>query len=392
LYRIKRSKLSFVFSLLIAGSSIAIFLNGVCSVSIFAQEANNTKSNNQNDIFHDPTIIVAIIAAFGSFVAAALTSLFGILNQKTLTKLQNESQTRIALLQEQIDIRKKMVDARTTYEFDARKRLYQECEPILFQLYERSDDALHRIYDLAKKSNNGEFQYNNGGPAEDSYTIQSTIFRLLSPIAAFKLLQRKLTFVDLKVDNRIRLQYELAKRFYFSFAADEKLSRIEPSIHYRPGEPTREEKGKHIPERYSNIQGIKAGIIDNLANELIKDPEGQRPRLMDFGEFQLAYSENEIFLPIRKLFLNFHPKTSPVLWRILIAQAHILDALLKTYDQDLPLQEAPKLLNIMTREKRARFDWRIGLENQDISDNYVLEQPFIAVETYLREYFDTYFE
>jgi hypothetical protein len=57
---------------------------------------------------------------------------------------------------------------------------------------------------------------------------------------------------------------------------------------------------------------------------------------MDFGEFQELRSAKgrdsgirPAFDRIGYLFDGFHPKTRPVLWRVLVAQAHIYEALLK---------------------------------------------------------------
>jgi hypothetical protein len=57
----------------------------------------------------------------------------------TLEKIKND-----------LEIKKDEQAARRDYEYEARKRLYQECEPILFQFVELSESALKRIYALAR--------------------------------------------------------------------------------------------------------------------------------------------------------------------------------------------------------------------------------------------------
>ena len=58
-------------------------------------------------------------------------------------------------------------------------------------------------------------------------------------------------------------------------------------------------------------------------------------RLRSFGEFEAEYftqnspTQNR-FSILTDLFLDFHPLTRPILWRMLIAQAHMYRALLET--------------------------------------------------------------
>jgi hypothetical protein len=125
--------------------------------------------------------------------------------------------------------------ARKDYEYEARKRLYQQCEPLLFQLVELSENALHRIYSLARTSRRGELGGNRGWLSDThAYYLASTIYNLLAPLVIYRLIQRRLTLVDLTVDPHINSQYLLAKRLYISFTDDFEFARIEPSIDYDP--------------------------------------------------------------------------------------------------------------------------------------------------------------
>jgi len=377
-------------------SSEQLFAPNSIALAIAEQTAKSKVGDQQDDRisgFADPTVIAAVIAAIASIVSVVLTFAFGWLNQVRLTSLQNESQKRLALMQEQIDIRKKKEDARTTYEYEARKRLYTECEPILFQVLELSHSAFHRLTDLAEQTRDGWFQSTGGSPSDDSYAIQSTIFRLLSPISAFKLLQKKMTFVDLKVDKRVNIEYRLMKRLYISFASDWSISTKKPSLRYDPYKQVTDDERKGFPEIY-NRQGIKAGNLDTLANALIIEKPSEDPRPMDFAEFQKAYGSNEggIFCSIRAIFLNFNPRTSPVLWRILIAQAHIYQALIRTYSLEDVSDEKLKVLQMMSDVEREKFDWRQEKEKITFPSSKVFEEPFEAVEAYLREHLGELFK
>jgi hypothetical protein len=80
------------------------------------------------------------------------------------------------------------------------------------------------------------------------------------------------------------------------------------------------------------------------------------------------------------MFGNFHPRTSPVLWRILLAQAHIYQSIMSR----------PKELKIIPfeEERRIYLDWRAKPEKEIVSDDQVLKQPFEAVESYLERGLD----
>jgi uncharacterized protein YxeA len=80
-------------------------------------------------------IIIAIITSVISLVTAAVTAIFTRKNDSRLKYLENK-----------LAIERAEQDARRDYEYEARKRLYQECEPILFQFAELSESALGFFY------------------------------------------------------------------------------------------------------------------------------------------------------------------------------------------------------------------------------------------------------
>jgi hypothetical protein len=70
-------------------------------------------------------IIVAIITSVISLITAVVTAIFVRKNDTRLKHLENKRAIERAAL-----------DARRYSEYEARTRLYQECEPILFQFAE----------------------------------------------------------------------------------------------------------------------------------------------------------------------------------------------------------------------------------------------------------------
>src|SRR5829696_834793 len=142
--------------------------------------------------------LVAIITA-GISAGISLLSIY-------LTK---KSDITLEKLKSRLDIEKAEQVARSDYEYEAKKRLYQECEPILFQFAELSESALRRIYALARNAKEGNLGPDRYLLSTDPYFIRSTIYRLMAPMAAFKLLQHRLTNIDLKLDQSINIQYIL---------------------------------------------------------------------------------------------------------------------------------------------------------------------------------------
>lgn len=389
-------RISIFFGFLISLLILNIYLTKNVSAlsNAVTNETDGQISGNLLDTLNSSQgiTVAAMIAAISSIIGVFLTGLIGYLNQEKLAKIQALNQEHLALLQEKIDNRMQIENARREYEFEARKRLYQQCEPILFQLYELSDSALNRLEDLAEQIREGKFRSNSETSSDDSYSIQSTIFRLLSPLAAFVLLQKKLTLVDLRLDNTLTIQYTLIKRLYFTFAADEKIAKKSPSLEYDPYGNTSDENRKRHPEKYI-VQGIKAGMIDKMTKTFIECDHTGNYRLIDFGEFQQLYSQNEnaLFSDIRSLFLNFHPNSSPVLWRILLVQALIYKAFMTTFNTSSMEEERSKMFQMYSQEIKQRFDWRTQDERSMIQSADVLDKPFIAAESYLKEYFGNYF-
>lgn len=100
----------------------------------------------------------------------------------------------------------------------------------------------------------------------------------------------------------------------------------------------------------------------------------------------------EPFIEITHIFHKFHPKTSPVLWRILVtkAQGHLAIKKVSKMKEGTS-NRISEVLEVMPIEDRRKYlDWRQSGEN--IRDDEVLVQPFDAVENYFRMYLSDYVE
>lgn len=274
-------------------------------------------------------------------------------------------------------------NARRDYEYEARKKLYGEYEPLLFQLIEQSDNAYYRVLSLARTAREGHLTVDAGGWLGDpGYYMRSTIYKLLAPIALFKIIQSNLTFIDLSVDTGIAANYTLAKVLYLTFTCDFELAAAKPAITYEPHADATENERKKNPQQFWR-QGIPLGCLDNVLHDCLLT-ENHPSRVRTFGEFERIVkkltrgdADHDICL-FFEVFDNFHPLTRPVLWRVLVTQAHIHRLLIGRVGSrsSSPEQEILSKLALPSTE-RPKFQWR-----QDESD----DEPFDVAESFLEEY------
>jgi hypothetical protein len=293
--------------------------------------------------------------------------------------------------------------ARREYEYEARKRLYLECEPILFQLHQLCEAADRRISHMPRRMKEDHFfskdkylekkeslkkseekspvRQEEEGVLKDklgwlsfpNYYMLSTIYHLLAPMATFKILQDRLTTVDLELDPLIKKIYLISKHLYATFSSDTDLAEI-----------------AEIPYKTYD-QGIFVGYLDNATEELIKhyDEPNKVPRIKSFGEFNKQYVKGDNFLGssekkvdppfdrIYDLLHFFHPNTKEVLWRILIEQLYLYNAINEVYE----IKETDNYQDRIEKENKVKPIRRIPkgqLDNYDYTD-----KSFIDVEKHL---------
>ena len=359
-----------------------------------------------------PSAAPVIAAAFAA-VTSLLVALFGFLavrsNQRDVEKLKSDLQGGVqqdvenlkAVLQGglQRDVENLKADlahrnaqrsAYLEYELEARKRLYQECGPLLFELSELAERALGRIVGLARAASDG----NLGAGAESwmgrGYYRRSTYYRLLAPLAIGKLLRAKLTHVDLSLDPAIHWQYALCKQLEDSFTDDFEFAKFAPRLSYAPHDKDAEARKASVPEAYCQ-QGIPRGILDNAVTALIRNSADGNPQVMSFGEFESAHEKpSDRALPdaqksavpstfgrIDYLFQAFHPHSRPILWRCLLGQAHLYGALLLARERG-PRRDLWE--NDLWAGQKPNFDWRSKDERQHVDDADIARAVAIGAE------------
>lgn len=233
-------------------------------------------------------------------------------------------------------------NALTSYRFDAKKRLYTECEPILFQLNEACEQAFQTCVLLGNQSYCERLAVGNDAERKDpdswmmsraTETI-ATAYNLLHPLALFFLLRDKMTRVDCTLDPEVSLQYRLGRLLVRSFQDDSCIAALNPALLYTPRVKDWREKRRANPARYW-WQGATPGRLDR-AVRMVLNTTGETKRVLTYGEFEDLYihlykdgdrdSQKTLGVFANALY-GFTPDKRPVFWRLILIQAHLHRAL-----------------------------------------------------------------
>jgi hypothetical protein len=312
--------------------------------------------------------IGAAIAAIGGFIVA----FYQAQQKRQADKKLSESDRDRARLVAELDEARDQANAQRAYEFEARKRLYKELQPLLFQLKEQSENARWRIGGLAESAREGRlYPRKRNRLREDSPSyLPSTLYRFMAPLVSYRLCQRKLTTVDLSLDEQLDMKYRLAKMLYRTWSDGGEIADCQPLPNYAA-----DRKKSNI-----SLQKIER-IIEAMTFE---DGSGDSIRCLTLGEFLGRYEDPGSLLcsaiePLKEIFIDFSPESRPVLWRMLIVHAHLYAALSSPGQVKVP----PHPLNVLPREEWAKFDWR--KPGDERSDQETVEDTFAAARTYLAD-------
>jgi hypothetical protein len=203
------------------------------------------------------------------------------------------------------------------------KRLYAEYEPLRFQLVESVESAVRTIQDLAEISKERGSEVEGALP-RGNYLRAALVYHLLAPAAYFKILQSRLTLVDLSASKPSYLQYLLAKEAC-SILTRDRLTAKHFDLQYTPYVAGWRELRQEDPRRYRR-QGFAYGRFDNAVCALLVSTSKGGKRVMRFGEFETCTKDivtgdyNSPLGAALDLFDDFSPGTRPVLWRCLLLQ------------------------------------------------------------------------
>ncbi len=290
----------------------------------------------------DPAIVTALIGAtiaVVSMIQSSRVSKREAKGREAESLRREQAEERLRQLEVDLDAIRGEQAARISYEYEARKRLYAEVGALQFQLGEAAEDARQRVVSLARSARKGALAPGDNWLAADDYYMRTTVYYLFAPLAILRLIQRRLTSIDLELDHRVRAQYHLLRVLSWSFSEGHELAAVEgrrlkydpdwEESRWRDLDDEARQRPQHLP--LGNIaKPVEALIVDGTAEAA--------PRIVSYGEFvrELDDDQSEISQRFRtsvdinpfKLFSHFHPERRPVLWRVLAYQLLLYDALI----------------------------------------------------------------
>ena len=349
-------------ALLAASTSLVVAIVGACLAAIFARRLARLNATLKDQELR---------------LNSELNARFKDQELRLSSELNAQLKDRELRLSDELERSRSAEAAKEEYRYDALKRLYQECQPLIFQASEMAFSTQKRLMSLASSSREG---YLLDWLARRGYYFRSTVYFFLAPITTVKILQRRLTTVDLSLDWRLQRQYEVLKQMFATFAGDFSLAKFVYELEYKPDEadhglPGRDSLLRESPAVYAR-QGFYWGTLESIAEALIRDRSGTE-RCVSYGEFLDALEDPtsrlaRVLPDIEEVFSEFHPEERPVLWRVLIAQGFLAGLLLRLLESESDAVPVRTLVTA-TGLETADLDWRTPEEKESASDSVVVD-------------------
>jgi hypothetical protein len=317
----------------------------------------------------ETAIIAALVSAATTLIAAVLGFFFSLRIEAVKSKLA----TAVREADDVLDARKGLRDARRAYEFEARKRLYEDLEPLLFQGSEAAQNLFNRVANIARSARLGHLGNREASwlaKGHSEYYRMSLLHRLLTLWALQQLVSRRLTHVDQSLDPAVGSRVAVQSILYEVLSDHFHLAAAQPPIPYDP-----------YIEADTIRQGVARGVIDSAAASLLSGDRHGADCILDLGQFQQNLSEmsdprREAVNQVSVIFDDFHPATHPVLWRSLVACAALSWVLIKLAKEH---ERNPKdLVKEFFADPRVyeKFDWR----GDQSMDRHSVEPPESALK------------
>lgn len=299
----------------------------------------------------DPEVVAAMVGAGAAIVAAGMSwraaksaadnaeRLQVKLAEQTASTNQEVERLKASLARDQSHI-----DARLDYEFDARKRLYLEVAPLLFQLTELADAArleLRRMFDpnhwrrLGMSDHARERLLERGWIGSVEYDTVYAAYSFLAPLGIYRLIQHRLTTIDLSLDRVAYTQWCLLRAVYEAHFNDTLLSSVEPALDYDPRVLNWRHLRRDNPAKHW-WQGVTHGRLDTAIDCIVATRQDGVSRLITFGEFEHLFKQaastegHPLEKPIgafANALFDFKPLDRPVYCRVLAVQCALFEAI-----------------------------------------------------------------
>ena len=187
--------------------------------------------------------------------------------------------------------------AERQYELEARRRLYLAIGPLRFQLLLACRDCAGRI---TAHGRHERYQLDMKG-----YYGQSTLYRILRPLALAELIERQVAYSDFSVDKGAIDCLRFKKTLIRILSGDEVVC----------GHP-KVDWSREVEHAYSDSAVVGAcGLVTG---------DGDTQHVMRFDEFRDEMKQNGTaeFEPFGRLLSNFELTSRPILWLRLVAYAN----------------------------------------------------------------------
>lgn len=358
-------------------------------------------------MLEDTKITVALITSAAAIVGCIANGIFARSNQRKMLEIQDENNDKKMRVQEliekklqefkaKLDEKKSEKDARRDYEYEALRRLYKECSPILFQLSESAAAAFDRIKSLARSAANGKLEDPDNSwlsEKEYRYYLSSTEYRILAPLAYFTILRERITHLDMALDPEIQAFYVLARQGVRVLSEDFKMAEnFSHKISYAPN-IIEENPNDVVSQKKNRQQGIPRGIVESALEAMVERGSDDSYRIISFAKYdEIFRGEHEGkgggFKRLRYFFSNFHPRERPVTWRILITEALIFRAIekLSTLKADKQkIKNAEELFSSSDNDFEL-FNWHSknesGIDDSEINAAISVAKEYLVKNLY----------
>src|ERR1700738_1369905 len=182
-------------------------------------------------------VVAAVVSTAGSVIAAVVSRRTEI----DVAKINEAIEPGKIRLSSELAEKSDAANAKREYEYDARKRLYAQCEPLLFQSLDLIQGGRRRVESLARSAKSRDICVDGSGwLASHNYYWQSTVYYLLAPLTSYRILQRRITAIDLRLEPSLQGQYEILRLMFHVFAADFDLAQVDGT----PYKPDKADEGQ----------------------------------------------------------------------------------------------------------------------------------------------------
>jgi hypothetical protein len=301
---------------------------------------------------------IAELAAAASIVAAIVSSVVGYVSARRAAREQAALEATKATLADESGER----SARRAYEYDARRRLYAEAEPLLFAMYEDAAFTLNRFKNLARASRTGVL--GSWLSERSGYYMRSAVYALIVPLASVHILRHRVTAGDFSLDTLLERQYQLGKAAFRSLNRDFFFAKGDPELPYAPvhGRSLTDSEA----ERINYPQGVFGNDVQRAAAALTI-ADGMTIRAVTFDEFNDSLDApnntvSEKVEPFFALLTGLSATSRPVLWRMFIAQVHVYRAIRLFRERALSDRE---LIARCTLDENELSEFAFGMSRED---------------------------